>query len=125
MKGLEEYTTEQLKAEIRRREAKVEKAKEEKPKFAELTGVVTHVSKPYNSCKVADYHFRVKFDDAELFAFPRVQKWQNNFEYYHIKKGIKRKDLPKEGDKVVVRSQINDFLWPFNDSNSEIIKVIR
>ena len=127
MKELKDYTIEELKAEIKRRQEQKPSKRAGRPKaeYAELTGVVTHVSMPSVGCKAIDYHFRVKFNDEELKAVPRTTDLQNNFEYYHANSSIKRNNLPKEGDKVIVRSRTNDFFKPFSDSNSMIIKVIK
>lgn len=131
--GLEKYTTEELLAEIKRRKSvKKEtsvKVKKEK-QYAELTGEVTHISKPCHGNKAKDYSFKVKFNDAELFSFERVHKYQNNFEYFSVDKSIKTVDeLPVLGDKVIVRSRTDAFFPPFVGTNWErenvIIKVLK
>ena len=108
----------------------VETPKEEK-QYAELTGEVTHISKSHRGNTVKDYSFKVKFNDAELFSFPGVMSFQNDYEYFAVDdKSIKSVDeLPELGDKVVVRSCTNNFFPPFKgtewDKESVIIKVIK
>ena len=132
--GLEQYTTEELQEELKRRRSQsVQKnckpVRKEK-QYAELTGEVTHVSKPYHGNKVRDYSFKIRFDDAEFHSFERVNNWQNNFEYFAVDKSIKTLDeLPEVGDKVVVRSRTDAFFPPFVgtnwDQDNRIIKVIK
>jgi hypothetical protein len=132
--GLEQYSTSDLLAELKRRKSE-DKAKPVKPvkkekQYAELTGEVTHISKPAMGNKVKDYSFKVKFNDDELFSFERVHKFQNNYEYFAVDKSIKTIDeLPALGDKVVVRSCIDNFFPPFVgtswDKENVIIKVIK
>ena len=127
--GLENYTTEELLAEVKRRKSAA-KAKKTSPvkkekQFAELTGEVTYVSKPWHGNKAKDYIFKVRFNDAELFSFERVQEYQNNFEYFSVDKSIKTIDeLPVLGDKVVVRSRTDAFFPPFVGTNWEKDNVI-
>ena len=130
--GLEQYTLEELQAEIKRRklEGKAAPKKNEK-QYAELTGEVTYISKPVRGNKVKDYSFKVKFNDDELFSFKRVQSYQNNFEYFAVDKNLIKSvdELPTLGDKVVVRSCITNFFPPFSgtnwDNENVIIKVIK
>lgn len=132
--GLEQYTTEELQAELKRRKAQ-SASKNARPvrkekQYAELTGEVTHVSRPSHGNKVRDYSFKVRFDEAEFNSFVRVNKYQNNFEYFAVDKSIKKLDeLPEVGDKVVVRSRTDAFFPPFVGTNWEqdnrIIKVIK
>ena len=130
--GLEQYTTEELQAELKRRKSqsvrKNSKPVRKEKQYAELTGEVTHVSGHGN--KVRDYSFKVRFNDAEFNSFVRVNKYQNNFEYFAVDKSIKTlEELPKIGDKVVVRSRTDAFFPPFVGTNWEqdnrIIKVIK
>lgn len=132
--GLEQYSTSELLAELKRRKTEdkanpVKPVKKEK-QYAELTGEVTHISKPSMGNKVKDYSFKVKFNDAEFNSFVRVNKYQNNFEYFAVDKSIKSVDeLPEVGDKVVVRSCLDNFFPPFVgtswDKENVIIKVIK
>ena len=132
--GLEQYTLEELQAEIKRRKSalkeKVTPEKKEK-QYAELTGEVTHISKSYHGNTAKDYSFKVRFNDAELFSFKRVRSYQNDYEYFAVDdKSIKSVDeLPALGDKVVVRSCITNFFPPFTgtdwDKENVIIKVIK
>ena len=132
--GLEQYTTEELKAELKRRKSqsvrKNGKPVRKEKQYAELTGEVTHVSRPSHGNKVRDYSFKVRFNDAELFSIERVYKFQNDFEYFAVDKSIKTLDeLPEVGDKVVVRSRTDAFFPPFVwtnwDPDNKIIKVIK
>jgi hypothetical protein len=132
--GLEQYTTEELQAELKRRKAQSVRKNDKpvrKPKqYAELTGEVTHVSRPSHGNKVGNYSFKVRFNDAEFNSFVRVNKYQNNFEYFAVDKSIKKlEELPEVGDKVVVRSRTDAFFPPFVGTNWEqdnrIIKVIK
>lgn len=131
--GLEQYTTEELQAEIKRRKAQSGQKKDKQVKekqYAELTGEVTHVSRPSHGNKVGDYSFKVRFNDAEFNSFVRVNKYQNNFEYFTVDKSIKKLDeLPEVGDKVVVRSRTDAFFPPFVgtswEQDNRIIRVIK
>jgi hypothetical protein len=131
--GLEQYTLEELQAEIKRRKS-VERKKKSAPKkkeYAELTGEVTYISRPVRGNKAKDYSFKVKFNDDELFSFKRVQSYQNNYEHFAVDKNLIKSvdELPAVGDKVVVRSCITDFFPPFSGTNWDeenvIIKVIK
>jgi hypothetical protein len=131
--GLEQYTLEELQAEIKRRKSaeKKEKPASKKKEYAELTGEVTYISKPVRGNKAKDYSFKVKFNDDELFSFKRVQSYQNNYEHFAVDKNLIKSvdELPAVGDKVVVRSCITNFFPPFSGTNWEeenvIIKVIK
>jgi hypothetical protein len=131
--GLEQYTLEELQAEIKRRKSAERKEKPalKKKEYAELTGEVTYVSKPVRGNKVKDYSFKVRFNDDELFSFKRVQSYQNNYEHFAVDKNLIKSvdELPAVGDKVVVRSCITNFFPPFSGTNWDeenvIIKVIK
>lgn len=131
--GLEQYTLEELRAEIKRRKSaeRKEKPAPKKKEYAELTGEVTYISKPVRGNKAKDYSFKVRFNDAELFSFKRVQSYQNNYEHFAVDKNIIKTvdELPAVGDKVVVRSCITNFFPPFSGTNWDkenvIIKVIK
>ena len=133
--GLEQYTLEELQAEIKRRKSAERKEKsalkKKEKQYAELIGEVTYISKPVRGNKAKDYSFKVRFNDAELFSFPRVYSFQNNYEHYAVDKNIIKSvdELPAVGDKVVVRSCITNFFPPFSGTNwdkeSVIIKVIK
>jgi hypothetical protein len=133
--GLEQYTLEELQAEIKRRKSaeRKEKSSPKKKEYAELTGEVTYISKPVrgNSNKVKDYSFKVRFNDDELFSFKRVQSYQNNYEHFAVDKNLIKSvdELLAVGDKVVVRSCITNFFPPFSGTNWDeenvIIKVIK
>ena len=133
--GLEQYTLEELQAEIKRRKSAERKEKsalkKKEKQYAELIGEVTYISKPVRGNKAKDYSFKVRFNDAELFSFPRVYSFQNNYEHYAVDKNIIKSvdELPTLGDKVVVRSCITNFFPPFSgtnwDNENVIIKVIK
>jgi hypothetical protein len=131
--GLEQYTLEELQAEIKRRKSaeRKEKPAPKKKEYAELTGEVTYISKPVRGNKVKDYSFKVRFNDDELFSFKRVQSYQNNYEHFAVDKNLIKSvdELPAVGDKVVVRSCITNFFPPFSGTNWDeenvIIKVIK
>ena len=134
--GLEQYTLEELQAEIKRRKSaeKKEKPAPKKKEYAELTGEVTYISRQVRRNKrnkVKDYSFKVRFNDAELFSFPRVFSFQNNYEHYAVDENIIKSvdELPAVGDKVIVRSCITNFFPPFSGTNWDeenvIIKVIK
>lgn len=131
--GLEQYTLEELQAEIKRRKSaeRKEKPAPKKKEYAELTGEVTHISRPVRGNKAKDYSFKVRFNDSELFSFKRVQSYQNNYEYFAVDKNLIKSvdELPALGDKVVVRSCITNFFPPFIgtdwDKENVIIKVIK
>ena len=99
--GLEQYTLEELQAEIKRRKSaeRKEKSAPKKKKYAELTGEVTYISKPVRGNKAKDYSFKVRFNDDELFSFKRVQSYQNNYEHFAVDKNLIKSvdELPAVG----------------------------
>lgn len=115
---LKDYTTEELREELKRRKKEaIKNAIHKKPEYIEVEGVVVNVRNVYGSFVWTD--FRVKTNDE------RVPSHAHEYEY-KIKQGKFRKnELPKIGDIVIIGHLLTKNRNYFSPINAKIIRIVK
>lgn len=102
---LQDYTTEELRAELKRRdvEARRERAKnrDNKAKYAYATGVVCWASRdPY--CR-REYRVNICEEDRDKYKLPNYELHKRCYPLLSV---IKATDAPQVGDTVTIRARV-------------------
>lgn len=115
---LKDYTTEELREELRRRKKEaIRNAVHKKPEYIEVEGVVVNIRNIYNSFVCTD--FRVKTNDERVPAHAREYE-------YKIKQGKFRKnELPKVGDTVIIGHLLTKNRNSFKPIDAKIIRIVK
>lgn len=120
---LEDYTTEQLREELKRR-AKIarENARKEgsnKPAYAFVSGVVKRVENPDGSFSRRKWHIEVSKEFAAEHSIPQV------YTYYLLGGAFTKDTAPKEGDKVRLKCRLTKALPKFTLTRARVIEIIK
>ena len=115
MNNLNQYTTEQLREEIKRRNKELRllsiQQKKQEPKYAYEKGVV--IGGRYNG-----YYskYEVVFDNKNLTP--------NTMYAVKVYQGLRRREMPNIGDSVLLRSRISKRCPEFSVFDAKIERVI-
>lgn len=120
---LKDYTTEELKAELKRRQMEARKLKDNKAQYIYATAVVTHASGSCFSLR----HWDVELTDESMKELNLHHTRKNISSIYVNKLKIKAGDSPKVGDMVKVQCRITKsaqqpFFWRNKIRICEVIK---
>lgn len=115
---LKDYTTEELREELRRRKKEaIKNAVRKKPEYIEVEGVVVNVRNSYSSFVWTG--FRVKTNDERVPIHAREYE-------YKIKQGKFRKnELPKVGDTVIIGHLLTKNRNSFRPFDAKIIRIVK
>lgn len=118
MKELKDYTSDELREELKRRAKEArQNTIREKPKYIEVEGVVTNIRNIYKSFIWAE--FNIKINDE------RVPECYRDYRY-RVKQGNFKKDnLPKIGDTVIVGHLLTKNRNHFNILCAKIIRIVK
>lgn len=120
---LEDYTTEQLREELKRR-AKIarENARKEgsnKPAYVFISGVVKRVENPDGPFSRRKWHIEVSKEFAAEHSIPQV------YPYYLLGGAFTKDTAPKEGDKVRLKCRLTKALPKFTLTRARVIEIIK
>lgn len=120
---LEDYTTEQLREELKRRAnaARLEAVKEgsNKPVYVMVDGVVKRVQNPNGPFSRKKWHIEVSEEFATEHSIPQVAT-------YALLGGAFTKDTaPQEGDKVRLRCRVTKAAPKFTQYKARVIEIIK
>lgn len=108
---LQDYTTDELRAELKRRAVEARKAantdrdRKHKYLYAEGTVINVHNTSGGRRLPFSDWTFKVHIDD-EYAAKLNIQTW--NIDIYHTvnRAKFKKSTAPKEGDRVRLKCRV-------------------
>lgn len=126
---LQDYTTDELRAELKRRATEARKAanasrdRKHKYMYAEGTVITVHNTSGGRKLPFSDWSFKVRIDD-EYVTKLNIQTW--NIDSYHNvdRTKFKKYNTPKEGDRVRLKCRITKDSPRWNMFHQPIIDEI-
>lgn len=127
--NLQDFTTDELRAELKRRAAESRKAanatRDRKHKYLYAEGTVVNVRNTSGGRRLpfADWSFKVHIDD-ECATKLNIQTW--NIDSYHTvnRAKFKKSNAPKEGDRVRLKCRVTKDSPRWNMFHQPIIDEI-